>query len=222
MTYPEPSARYHKVIFWLIMAIVFAWLARSATSAEPTLVPSPPPWCVQIDVTDKYGSSHGSGVLVSPSLVLTNNHVVCDRKNDESVKVWFPSGETVGGVVIRTDKVNDLAAIRVPSSLKPFISLRSENLQIGEQLTFHGYAGKHKYRCTTGVLTRFESPRRIGLNTFLYAKGASSRDGDSGGPITREDGTLGGVLFGPSTGVRLKKVREFINLIEKPLHLRDL
>jgi S1-C subfamily serine protease len=169
-------------------------------------------------VKDGYGSSHGSGSLVSPSLVLTNNHVVCDRKSDDSVEVWFPDGTIVDGKVIKTDKINDIAAIRIACSLKPYILLSGKTLQISETLTLHGYAGKYNYRSDTGVIGQFESPTRAGPNNFLRLDGAEARDGDSGGPLTLQDGTLGGVLFGSSggrtSGVRISVVRKFVESLQ--------
>jgi len=158
--------RVARVLFWTIFALGLL-LATTSKGAEP------PAWCVQIDVKDTYGSSHGSGSLVSPSLVLTNHHVVKERKSS-AVKVWFPNGEVVDGKVIKVDQINDLAAIRVASSLRPYIKLGS-NLRIGETLTLHGYAGKQKYRSDTGVVSKFESPTRNGPNTFVLVHGATAR-----------------------------------------------
>lgn len=209
MTYPKPQPLpFGKITIWIIMVVIFLWVIKQSPGAEP------PPWCVQIDVKDGYGSSHGSGSLVSPSLVLTNWHVVKDRKSD-SVNVWFPDGSNVSGKVIKTDKTNDIAAIRIQSSLRPYITLSDIDLKIGDTLTLHGYAGKHNYRSATGVVGQFESPTRAGPNNFLRLDGVEARGGDSGGPLTCDDGTLGGVLFGSSggrtSGVRISTVRKFVD-----------
>lgn len=207
MTTPQ-AYKYERLIFWIVLTLATFFLAITSKGAEPT----PPAWCVQIDVKDAYGSSHGSGSLVSPSLVLTNNHVVKDRQSN-TVKVWFPNGDIVDGQVIKVDRINDIAAIRIASSLRPYIKLGS-NLQIGETLTLHGYAGKQTYRSDTGVVSKFESPTRAGPNTFVLVQGATARNGDSGGPLVKSDGTLGGVLFGSTrntSGVRISCVRKFIN-----------
>lgn len=218
MTYPEPSERYHKVIFWLVVAVVFAMLAATIKGAEPK--PTPPPWCVNIKVVDSVfrgmeSRSWGSGSLVSPSLVITNNHVVRDRKNDDSVTVYFPNGDEVAGKVIKTDKTLDLAAIRVPSSLKPYVLLRSAPLRMGETLTIHGYGDG--YQSASGVIEMFPGPVR-GSEEYVRITGAASTDGDSGGPMVCENGELGGVLFGSSgnttTGIRLRAVRKFIESVK--------
>ena len=73
----------------------------------------------------------GSGVIVSSDgYILTNNHVI-DGADD--IKVELTDGRTLTGKVIGSDKLSDLAVVKVTASNLPVLALgNSDAVQVGD------------------------------------------------------------------------------------------
>lgn len=79
----------------------------------------------------------GSGVLIRPQFVLTNDHVV----QGERFEVILADGRAVPGVVWARDPVGDLALLKVATrGLKPAIMGDSEAVQLGDPVIAVGNA----------------------------------------------------------------------------------
>ena len=188
----------------LVFAVLFSQVALTA----------PPANVVRVHVQDhgRYGSA-GTGTQIRVDLVITNEHVVRDRATNNSVKVRFQDGTTYKAVVVKTDKIWDLATLRIQPILLPPIEL-GERVKLGDTVTVCGY-GSGTFASDSGKVTGFYHPMNHSAPDWLQIA-AKVRDGDSGGPILK-DGKLVGVLFGFSDGTygtSVDRVQKFLEGVE--------
>ena len=188
----------------VLLVFVVAGFRASVCDASEIEQPTravPQPQCVEIHAQDRGGGgSKGTGAYIGPRLVVTAEHVVTDRRNNESVQVWFPVKEgwqKIDGIVLKAYEPQDVAIIQLQSdpACEPF-DLALE-LEVGQPLATQGYGGK-KYTQTWGRL----SPKKYGNSPVTWRKilQAGSVSGDSGGPIVDECGRYAGTLWGSVDG----------------------
>jgi S1-C subfamily serine protease len=159
------------------------------------------PAVVRIDVNGQGNVVyHGSGTLVAVNgqggIVITNWHVIRDGVGD--IVARFPNGFVADATVIKVDKTWDLAALVIARPNTEPVKISANIPKIGDALTIAGY-GRGTYRQSSGRLTQFCSPGTAEPQEILEVTTAA-RNGDSGGPIFAQDGTLAGVLFGSISG----------------------
>ena len=165
-----------------VLTILFALITNIAFAITP------PDYSVRVFVFEDGGTkSLGSGVLIASNRVITNHHVVSDRKSDSDVKIMFSDWTVVDAKVLRTNKALDIALIEIPEqTIKP--------IQLGvvalpeDKVTTHGF-GYGAPTTHKGVIVK-QNIAIIGI------KGAKVISGDSGGPIVNERGKLVGLVFG--------------------------
>ncbi len=187
----------------LVLSLAIAVASTAWGQSLFTSAPSfggPNPAVVRVVVSDRDGTSLGSGSLVavneSSGLVLTNWHVVRDAAGP--IIVVFPDGFRSGAYLLRTDRDWDLAALAIRRPNVAPIAISNVAPRPGEELTIAGY-GSGLYRAVTGRCTQYVSPG--GNQPFeMVELAAPARNGDSGGPILNKRGELAGVLFGSSFG----------------------
>ena len=174
----------------LFMALLYSvfWLAAAYCEAAP------PQACVQVKVNDKggRGGSSGSGAVVRPDLVVTCWHVVQDRARD-SVTVIVPGKGPVEGTVIRVDKRQDLAYIRLSKPQKPFKI--GAPVRTGDRVTIHGYA-YDSYKQSEGTINSTTYGTKDNSVQWREILDAFARSGDSGGPVLDTKGRFVGTLWG--------------------------
>ena len=174
------------------MKTIAAFLLLCATVCAQPPAQVANPCTVRINVVDKVGGSHGSGVYAEPGFVLTANHVVADRRSNH-VTVDFPTLGEMGGEVIATDKRQDLALIYCccKDKMPEFVKWASKPAP-GAVLAIEGY-GHGTFKRQEGTY----SSKRFGDSnaTWEQVDGASARSGDSGGPVYYK-GKLLGILWG--------------------------
>ncbi len=139
-------------------------------------------------VTIKAGSGSGSGSIISAEgLVLTNEHVVGSTRGRE-VTVTTSDGKRYRGIVISSDRQNDLALVQLQTQTRfPIIPLADRNgIQIGQQVYAIGSPFGLSGTFTTGTLSR------IAPNGDLQTD-AAINSGNSGGPLLNSRGELIGV-----------------------------
>jgi thiol-disulfide isomerase/thioredoxin len=175
----------------------FAELPRSSQQAQGSNSgQTPHPSIVRVEApgsTNPQGGqsvSFGSGVLVSPDIVVTNWHVVNELVG--APIVHFPGQPAITGQVVKTDQTWDLAAIRVHQSGALPVHIASKNASRGQPLTIIGY-GSGQYRAVAGYCGRYHAPR-VGMPFEFVQVTTAARNGDSGGPVLNAQGDLAGVL----------------------------
>ncbi len=176
------------------------------------------PAVVRIDVHGRDGVVyHGSGTLVAVSgqggIVVTNWHVIRDGIGD--IFARFPDGFVANATVIKVDKTWDLAALVIVRPNVQPVEISANIPKIGDALTIAGY-GRGTYRHSSGRLIQFCAPGMTDPEEILEVTTAA-RNGDSGGPIFAQDGTLAGVLFGSiagtTNGSHSGRVRSFLRSV---------
>ncbi len=168
-----------------------------------------PPQAVRVIVDDGAMESLGSGTLVRSNLIITNWHVVQDRKG--AVKVQFPNGTEVLATVVKTDRTWDLAALRIETVGVPPVEFGSVPKR-GDIVVVGGYGSNGVYKTASGPVTGFYMPANSSIGDWFCVK-APVRSGDSGGGMFK-GGKLVGVLFAGSAdstyGTHIGRVRRFL------------
>ena len=139
----------------------------------------------------------GSGVIISPDgYILTNNHVVEGAKD---IKVTLHDRRVLNGRVVGTDKLTDLAVVKVNASDLPAIAWGdSSKLQQGQTvLAFGSPFGSLRFSVTRGIVSGInrsdpfrEDARKPG--GFIQTD-AAINPGNSGGPLVNVHGELVGI-----------------------------
>jgi S1-C subfamily serine protease len=178
---------------------------------------TPVPQAVRVVVedTDTYFSA-GTGTLIRADLIITNNHVVVDRAKNGKITVKFPDGLICRGKVVKTDKVWDLAVIRIEDSVSVTPMPLGNRQATGVMITVGGY-GSGDYKASTGELTAFYLPTNESSYPGMLEVNTTVRSGDSGGAMVR-NGELVGVLWGcndtDTYGTCISQVKKFLKGVE--------
>ncbi|XP_043826123.1 serine protease HTRA2, mitochondrial [Dromiciops gliroides] len=168
--------------------------------------------------------SNGSGFIVaSDGLIVTNAHVVADRRR---VRVRLPSGETYEATVTAVDPVADIATLRIPTK-DPLPTLplgRSAEVRQGEFVVAMGSPFALQNTITSGIVSSAQRRARdLGLpqpNVEYIQTDAAIDFGNSGGPLVNLDGEVIGVntmkvTAGISFAIPSDRLREFLQRGEK-------
>jgi len=169
------------------------------------LAQTPPDWCTRIFVDaekDRIPEWMGSGVLISEDLVITNFHVVENRKRlGNPVTVMFNDWTFAKGAkVIARSKMWDLAVIKIEKTDKTPIKFAADPVE-GIRGSIHGY-GFGSYETGSGTVGGFIQSDDLGTDDttngehddLRVLRGIGARQGDSGGAVTDKDGNLIGIL----------------------------
>ncbi|KAM8784947.1 serine protease HTRA2, mitochondrial isoform 2-T2 [Rhynchonycteris naso] len=168
--------------------------------------------------------SNGSGfVVAADGLIVTNAHVVADRRR---VRVRLPSGDTYEAVVTAVDPVTDIATLRIQTK-EPLPTLplgRSADVRQGEFVVAMGSPFALQNTITSGIVSSAQrAAKDLGLpqtNVEYIQTDAAIDFGNSGGPLVNLDGEVIGVntmkvTAGISFAIPSDRLREFLNRGEK-------
>jgi S1-C subfamily serine protease len=155
------------------------------------------PTIVDVDAQLAYQSAvgAGTGIVIGPSTVLTNNHVVAGATTLTARSIG--NGQTFPATVIGFDRNHDIAVLQLAGGgLQPANIGNSDTVTVGEPIVSMGNAGG-----AGGTPSAVEG-RVIGLNQTVSASDALTgstetlnglmqvdagiRPGDSGGPTVNE------------------------------------
>lgn len=174
-------------------------------------------------VTVDVGDGHGSGVFISPSMLLTNDHVV---EGQETVMVRSLDGEWRRGTVLRRDRRRDVALVQVSDTGHPFLPVRTAPVALTEDVFAIGTPRRRGLAgtVTKGIVSGFPKNDR-GL-TDIQADVAVN-PGNSGGALVDARGNLVGLTYagfadagGGATGlnlfVALPEALRVLNLVYEP------
>lgn len=139
----------------------------------------------------------GSGVIISPDgYIVTNNHVV---DGATQIRVTLNDRRVLPAKVVGTDKLTDIAVIKVNASDLPTIAWgNSTELKPGQTvLAFGSPFGYFQFSVTRGIVSAVNRPNPYSDNArkpggFIQTD-AAINPGNSGGPLVNSHGELVGI-----------------------------
>ncbi len=145
--------------------------------------------------------SHGSGfAITNDGYLLTNYHVICSEKQDKPVGfVVLYNGKEYKAEVVRIDKMNDIALLKIDAVFeKAFgLSLEKEYKIYDEVYTIGAPTSIDLGQTMTKGL--ISNDRMLGgKSTLQLSMGVNF--GNSGGPLFDKEGTLHGVIVSKIVG----------------------
>jgi S1-C subfamily serine protease len=217
---------------WLLslMAVVGLIFVTAPAQASPLRPPAPQdalsavgqvgPTIVDIDAKLGYQSAvgAGTGIVIGPSTVLTNNHVVAGA-TELSVRS-IGNGQTFPATVIGYDRNHDIAVLQVAGGgLQPANIGNSNTVTVGEPIVSLGNAGG------VGGTPSAVDGRVVALNQTVSAADALTgstetldgliqvdaaiRPGDSGGPTVNSNNQVIGMNTAASENYHLGRGQGF-------------
>ena len=142
----------------------------------------------------------GSGVIISPDgYIVTNNHVV---DGATSIKVTLHDRRILTAKLIGTDKLTDLAVVKVNATDLPSIAWGdSTQLEPGQTvLAFGSPFGSLQFSVTRGIVSAVNRPNSFSNDARtpggLIQTDAAINPGNSGGPLVNAHGELVGINNG--------------------------
>ena len=135
--------------------------------------------------------SLGSGFVVAPGLIVTNEHVV---RGADSIRVQAHDGRIVEARVVGADEGIDLALLAVEGLDLAAVTLGdSAALRVGQDVFAVGNPYGHGHSVTRGILSAgARSLGRAAFDLFLQTD-AAINPGNSGGPLFDATGRVVGV-----------------------------
>ncbi len=169
---------------------------RKSPRVSAAIVPAAGKILIGRKIRTAYEVKQGAGVIVSnDGLIVTNFHTI---RMARIIKVKLPDHKVVNARIIHIMPENDLALIKVPSSLSliPIKFANSDTVNIGERVFNIGHSALLNHTISEGIVTGLgiepsangkKSIELIKVNIDIYK-------GDSGGPLLNEQGLLIGMM----------------------------
>lgn len=146
-------------------------------------------------VTVRTDSGVGSGVVLRPDVVVTNQHVVGDKT---AVELTYADGTVSPGEVLGTDTVTDLAVVRTERKDLPVPEYRTQLPRPGETALAIGSPLGFENSVTAGIISGLHreipgSAAKTQSLVDLIQTDASISPGNSGGALIDAQGRIIGV-----------------------------
>jgi len=195
--------------------------------------------CISLNENENPSKSLGSGLLIAPGLILTNNHVV--DKGEFIAFIELPNLENPIIInknnIIAKDKAYDLAVIKIPEEIKlpetalP-LRLSSEEAVQGEVVAAMGSPLGLTHSFTIGTVSNTERNLSHAPKSEALQTDAAINQGNSGGPLLSLKGEVIGVNVttlgksndntgispqGLSFSIKASSVRKFLE--ENKIHI---
>ncbi|HUO92930.1 MAG TPA: Do family serine endopeptidase [Rhizomicrobium sp.] len=168
--------------------------------------------------------SMGSGFVVDRSgFIVTNNHVV---ENGKKITVKFPDGREFDARLVGTDKLTDIAVLKIKSE-RPLPSVEfadDRQVRVGDWVIAVGNPFGLSNTVTAGIVSSIGRDIGNGPYTDFIQIDASINRGNSGGPTFDLQGKVIGMntmIFSPSGGsvgigfaIPSSTVREIVSQLE--------
>jgi len=134
----------------------------------------------------------GSGFVITQNgYIITNHHVI---KNSSRIKVKA-GGELLDAKVVSSDRLNDIALLKVDANLTPVIFASATSAKLGDTVFTVGFPMPSIQgtdpKVTKGVIS---SLKGIKDDVTSYQIDAAVQPGNSGGPLANERGRVIGVI----------------------------
>jgi len=134
-----------------------------------------------------------SGVVYSPELVLTADHVV-EREDD--ISVTLPDGSAIPATITGRDPSSDLALLRLNKPAAASAEKATVPARVGQLVLALGRPGSDGIQASLGVVSAIGGPVRTGRGGLLeqYLRtDAIPYPGFSGGPLVDASGRVAGI-----------------------------
>ncbi len=145
---------------------------------------------------DSYGSSTGSGVVISSDgYIATNNHVVEGGKN---IVVTLNDKREFKAKIVGADPTTDLARLKIDQDELDYLPFgNSDSLQVGEWVLAVGNPFRLQSTVTAGIVSAKGRNINIlqdaaGIESFIQTD-AAVNPGNSGGALVNTNGELIGI-----------------------------
>lgn len=150
-------------------------------------------------------ASSGTGFVVAPGRIMTNNHVVaeCGRMVARNA-----AGTRVNARVLATDRERDLAVLSVPNDFGPPLTFRtSPDVRRGETVVTYGFP-LSGLLSSGPTLTSGDVSALAGLrnNPANFQISAPVQPGNSGGPLLDSQGNVVGVVVSKLNAARIAQM----------------
>jgi serine protease Do len=144
----------------------------------------------------------GSGVIIEPGVILTNEHVV---RGADRLRVTFASGQSLGmgGEGVAVDTLTDLAIVRLPNALPAGLQQEAnvrcqfadsaKDVQVGDWALAVGSPLGLRQTVTQGVISAKGRHLRMLDMVELLQTDAAINPGNSGGPLFDQLGRVVGI-----------------------------
>ena len=173
---------------------------RVADPWVPRVVEATTPSIVQISIRRGEGVGSGTGIVLgSDGTIITNWHIV---EGADNIRVVLPSGEELGAVLMREDRLLDVAVLDVDSrDLVPANFGDSDALRVGEDVVAIGHAfglsgGPSVSRGVISALDRTVADPNGNIFEGLIQTDAAINVGSSGGALVNSSGEVVGINVG--------------------------
>ncbi len=143
----------------------------------------------------------GSGFLLDKNLLVTNYHVV-EEYNDGFVRLNDKSSKYQINEVLKVDRKNDVAILRVESIYQPFVLPLSRQLpSIGDRIYALGCPKGLEATISSGIVSQFREDDGRSISSSaesadLFQTDVQINRGSSGGPVVNEQGHVLGIAVG--------------------------
>ena len=145
---------------------------------------------------DNFGSSTGSGVIISPNgYIATNNHVI---EEGGEISIMLNDNREFKARVVGKDATTDLALLKINTNNLPYLEFgNSDSLQVGEWVLAIGNPFRLHSTVTAGIVSAKARNISIlrdasGIESFIQTD-AAVNPGNSGGALVNTDGALMGI-----------------------------
>lgn len=144
---------------------------------------------------DGFETGEGTGWLVEPDVIATNDHVIDFEGLDADITIRTIDGEVMTGELIITDPDGDVAFVRLPKALDaPLFTVSREQVSRGEPVIAVGHPSFiGNWETVAGVVTQLDGPYSISDMSKEYLDVLTSMPtstGSSGSAIMRMDGAV--------------------------------
>ena len=160
----------------------------AARSARPVPAPAPPPPVVARSAPAPVPAGTGSGFFVSPTTVVTNDHVVAGCAALET-----SDGRAL--VLLAADPHRDLALLFATAPSDHWLELSPAAPRLGQPVWALGYPFGGEYHSglsvTSGILSALSALESAGPMVMITAP---VQPGNSGGPLLGDDGRVIGIV----------------------------
>ncbi len=155
----------------------------------------------QIQTADAYGTSTGSGFVISEDgYIVTNYHVV---EGSTKITVQTNDGTQYTAKIIGYESLNDVALLKVEAQdMNPAVLGSSDDLIVGDQVAAIGYPlGTVSSTLTVGYVSAKERDvNTSGFAVNMLQTDAAINSGNSGGPLFNMKGEVIGITTAKYSG----------------------